>query len=183
MRDSNVVNNRLTCPKCSKDFCWICLERLSNEKSCFDHFSPGNITGCIGMQFSDIRTRSVRSLSNWIVAEFIILPLYFLYHSTQNTNNKLYESMDGCLQSQNRIVKFILISLTFIILFPLIFAFEVVKSVLLYPFGIVSQFRRILRVCLRNKRYNHINSRVLKLDKMGCLQLDSNVTSSEALSD
>lgn len=39
--------NHMTCYRCNTDYCWICRFTFESE---YDHFSPGALFGCAGMQ-------------------------------------------------------------------------------------------------------------------------------------
>lgn len=166
-----MVNNRVFCPWCTKPFCWVCLTSIcaSSAGSVFDHFSTSMMFGCNGFLYRDMRGVSLSCLVVEIIATILFLPLCYLYLSTKNSTTRSFAKMEECLMKTNKVIKVFVMLICCLPLFTLILAFHLLLSVLMYPLGVITQIKRVVKVCVRNSKHKKIIRRLKKLDKIDLL--------------
>ena len=137
LRDPSVVNNRVTCPCCQTQFCWLCLLKAPDKEDSRDHFSPLNMFGCTGNQFLDIRDRSVFYSSLCIALQTLLLPLCLIYQHVIYTIEVLGDSLRTKLANVNCLFRGMCQVVTYVVAVPLFILYSSVKCIVLLPCALV----------------------------------------------
>lgn len=137
------------CPNevCKKNFCWICGDVASEGNDCKDHYSNINMFGCYGDQFKDVRESTVVSVSCQQFIQILMLPICAMFSVVRFTISNTNLNAQANANNKNILIKLLIWIGMYLVFMPVTIVLHMVKTIVLTPFSIIWQVRKLFKYC------------------------------------